>query len=73
MVLITSGTIEWPAAKPGCLKGMKFLTTGILETIEREDAVQLLRDCSGHVMSGMSKNLTYLIVGRDAGKLLLFV
>lgn len=51
---------------------MKFLTTGVLETITREDAVELLRQCGGHVMSGMSKNLNYLIVGRDAGQLLLF-
>lgn len=65
--MIASGTVEWPNAKPGCLRGMKFLTTGILETIAREDAVQLLTDCGGHVMSGMSKNLSYLIVGRDAG------
>lgn len=61
------GSVDWPDKKQGALKGMKLLSTGILETIERENLNQLLADCSGHVMSTMSKKLDVLIVGRDAG------
>jgi BRCT domain type II-containing protein len=59
--------VEWPQPKAGALRGKKLLVTGIMETIVREDLIQLITDCSGHVMSGMSKNLDILIVGRDAG------
>ena len=61
------GTVSWPEAKQGALKGMKLLSTGVLETVERETLNTLLADCSGHVMSTMSKKLDVLIVGRDAG------
>lgn len=59
--------MEWPKPKPGCLKGVKILSTGVFETIEREDMISLLTDCGAHYYSGMSPNLHYLLVGRDAG------
>ena len=61
------GSVQWPLPKKGALKGKKLLSTGVLETIEREALNQLLVDCSAHVMSTMSKKLDVLIVGRDAG------
>lgn len=62
-----SGSVSWPSPKRGCLHGLKFLSTGVLETITRDDLNNLITECSGHVMSTMSKKLDYLIVGRDAG------
>lgn len=59
--------LVWPEPKQGALRGTKLLVTGIMETIEREKLNQLLAECSGHIMSGISKNLDILIVGRDAG------
>ena len=61
------GTVKWPEAKQGALQGMKLRATGVMETVEREDLNRLVDGSSGKVMSGMSKNLDYLIVGRDAG------
>lgn len=46
---------------------MKFLSTGVYETIEREELIDLIKGSGGHYYSGMSKNLHYLLVGRDAG------
>ena len=61
------GAVSWPEAKSQALSGKKFLVTGVLDTIERDEFIKLIKESGGHVMSGMSKNLDYLIVGRDAG------
>ena len=61
------GEVEWPKSKAGALTGKKFLVTGVMETIDRQELVDTIKESGGHVMSGMSKNLDYLIVGRDAG------
>jgi len=61
------GAVQWPRPKAGCLAGLKFLSTGVYETIERDDLYDLLKGCGARVYSGMSKNLDYLLVGRDAG------
>lgn len=51
----------------GCLDGIKILTTGVYETIEREDLLDLLNRCGAKCYAGMSRYLNYLLVGRDAG------
>ena len=61
------GAIEWPQAKSGRLTGIKFLSTGVFETIERDDLYEIIKSSGGRVYSGFSKNLDYLLVGRDAG------
>ena len=43
------------------------MSTGVFETIEREQLVDLLVGCGARYYSGMSPNLDYLLVGRDAG------
>lgn len=64
---LMTGTVTWPKPKKGCLKGVKILSTGVFETIERDDLVSLLTGCGAHYYSGMSPHLHYLLVGRDAG------
>lgn len=61
------GAVEWPQPKRGALLGQRFLLTGIMETIEREDLQDIISECGGSFMTVVSKKLTYLIVGRDAG------
>lgn len=61
------GSVDWPKPKRGALKGQRFLATGILETIKREDLYKLIEGCGGKVKTAVSKKLNYLIVGRDAG------
>lgn len=61
------GDVEWPKARAGVLDGQNFLSTGVFETITREDLHQLIKGSGGRVMTVLSKKLTYLLVGRDAG------
>lgn len=37
------GSAEIPVGAPNCLSGLKFVVTGILETIEREAAEELIQ------------------------------
>lgn len=53
--------------KPGCLAGLTFILTGVLETIERETASSLIKQCGGRVTSTISRNTTYIVVGDGPG------
>jgi hypothetical protein len=68
------GTVQWPEPVDGALEGERFFSTGVLETIERDNKdgahpnlVDLITGCGGIYMTVVSKKLTYLIVGREAG------
>ena len=50
-----------------CLEGLSFVITGVLESIEREQAVDLVKRHGGKVVSAVSKRTNYLVVGRDPG------
>lgn len=51
----------------GPLTGKTFLITGRLETLTRSQAESALRQLGGTIASGVSKHLSYLVVGEDAG------
>jgi BRCT domain type II-containing protein len=53
--------------KPGCLSGLTFVVTGVLETINREQTVALIKQYGGRVTSSISRNTSYLVVGDDPG------
>lgn len=50
-----------------CLEGCVFVVTGVLESMERDDAKSLIERYGGKVTSGISKKTTYLVQGRDSG------
>lgn len=56
-----------PQGKPGCLAGLVFVVTGVLETIEREEANSLIKHCGGRVTSSVSRNTSYVVVGDEPG------
>ncbi|CAL8099615.1 unnamed protein product [Calicophoron daubneyi] len=62
------GSKPIPKGNPTCLKGKTFLITGILESIEREDAQSLIERCGGKVMKTLGKKTEYLVVGREPGE-----
>ncbi|XP_055384368.1 replication factor C subunit 1 [Condylostylus longicornis] len=64
---INPGSKEIPKGKPNCLSGLTFLVTGILESMERDEANQVIKDFGGKVMSTVGKRLNYMIVGEEAG------
>lgn len=49
--------------------GVKICVTGILESIEREQAEELVQRYGGTVSKSITKKLSYAVVGRDAGVL----
>ena len=51
-----------------CMEGLSFVITGILESVEREQAVDLVKRHGGKVVSAVSKKTNYLVVGRDPGE-----
>ncbi|PNF30645.1 Replication factor C subunit 1 [Cryptotermes secundus] len=61
------GGKEVPQGRPGCLSGLVFVVTGVLETIDREETSSLIKQCGGRVTSSVSRNTNYLVVGEEPG------
>ena len=49
------------------IKGKRFLATGKLQKYKREEIKEIILSKGGEYLSGISKNLDYLIVGEKAG------
>lgn len=62
------GSKPIPVGKKGCFNGLKFLCTGVLESIERNEFTRIVEKYGGSTVSGVSKKLDYLVVGSDAGQ-----
>ena len=56
-----------PAPASGELAGQTFLFTGGLQACSRERAQERVRELGGDAASGVSKALTYLVVGGEEG------
>ncbi|XP_034280711.1 replication factor C subunit 1 [Pantherophis guttatus] len=61
------GSKEIPQGGDNCLEGMTFVITGILESIERDEAKSLIERYGGKVTGNISKKTSYLVKGRDCG------
>ncbi|XP_020641898.3 replication factor C subunit 1 isoform X1 [Pogona vitticeps] len=61
------GSKEIPQGAENCLEGMTFVITGVLESIERDEAKSLIERYGGKVTGNISKKTNYLIKGRDCG------
>ena len=55
------------ARQKGPLSGKKFVITGTLPSLSREEAKRLIESHGGSVASGISKQVHYLLLGEDAG------
>lgn len=64
---IHPGSKEIPKGKPNCLAGLSFIITGILESLDREEAAELIKSCGGKVTSALSKKTNYMVIGEEAG------
>ena len=51
-----------------CLDGLTFVIMGILESIEREEAADLIQRYGGKVTQSVSKKTSYVIMGQDPGE-----
>ncbi|XP_049763833.1 replication factor C subunit 1 [Schistocerca cancellata] len=56
-----------PEGSPNCLEGLVFVITGVLDSLDRDEATELIKKYGGRVTSSLSRNTSYLLVGEDAG------
>ncbi|KAM9315001.1 replication factor C subunit 1 isoform 2-T2 [Pholidichthys leucotaenia] len=61
------GSKEIPKGEENCLEGCVFVLTGVLESMERDDAKALIERYGGKVTGNISKKTSYLVQGRDSG------
>ncbi|KAL9963269.1 hypothetical protein ACROYT_G032452 [Oculina patagonica] len=62
------GSKPIPEGAENCLEGLTFVITGVLESIERDDAADLVQRYGGKVTQSISKKTSYIVVGRDPGE-----
>lgn len=58
---------EVPDGAENCLAGLTFVFTGLLESLGREEGVELVKRYGGKVTTAPSKNTSYVVMGSDAG------
>uniref|UniRef100_A0A8C4QTW2 Replication factor C subunit 1 n=1 Tax=Eptatretus burgeri TaxID=7764 RepID=A0A8C4QTW2_EPTBU len=62
------GSKEIPKGGENCLEGLTFVLTGVLESMERDEAKSLVERYGGKVTGNVSKRTDFVVVGRDAGQ-----
>lgn len=63
----TDNRPEDSLSKNNKLEGKTFLFTGTMQELKRDRAKQLVEENGGKLLSGVSANLNYLVVGEEAG------
>ncbi|XP_056630232.1 replication factor C subunit 1 isoform X2 [Diorhabda sublineata] len=61
------GQKEIPKGKSDCLAGLTFLRTGVLDSLEGEEFLNLAKEHGGRVVHAVSKKVNYVVVGEDPG------
>ncbi|XP_013790189.1 replication factor C subunit 1-like, partial [Limulus polyphemus] len=56
-----------PEGEDGCFSGLTFVSTGVLESLERDQVKELIEKYGGKLTQSVSKKTSYLLIGRDAG------
>eukprot|EP00770_Monocercomonoides_exilis_P006256 MONOS_6226.1-p1 / transcript=MONOS_6226.1 / gene=MONOS_6226 / organism=Monocercomonoides_exilis_PA203 / gene_product=Replication factor C subunit 1, RFC1 / transcript_product=Replication factor C subunit 1, RFC1 / location=Mono_scaffold00193:53979-59015(+) / protein_length=1341 / sequence_SO=supercontig / SO=protein_coding / is_pseudo=false len=61
------GKKQIPVGQPNCLAGLHFAVTGQLDSMGREQCIDLIKQYGGTVHSSVSKTVNYLIQGKATG------
>lgn len=61
------GSKEIPEAADNCLHNLSFLITGVLDSLEREEADEIIKKYGGKILHSVSKKLSYILVGDQPG------
>ncbi|KAJ6852365.1 replication factor C subunit 1 isoform X2 [Iris pallida] len=61
------GEKEVPEGAPDCLAGLTFVISGTLDSLEREEAEDLIKRHGGRVTSSVSKKTNFLLADEDIG------
>lgn len=62
-----AGSKEIPTGEENCLAGLKFVFTGLLNSISREEGQELVKRYGGEVTGAPSSKTSYVVLGTDAG------
>lgn len=58
---------EIPTGAENCLAGLTFVFTGLLEALQREEGIELVKRYGGKVTGAPSSKTSYVVLGNDAG------
>ncbi|XP_032689501.1 replication factor C subunit 1 isoform X2 [Odontomachus brunneus] len=61
------GSKTIPTGAKNCLAGLSFLITGVLDSLERNEAEDLIRNYGGRSVNSISGKVNYVIVGDEPG------
>lgn len=62
-----AGQKEVPQGAENCLTGLSFVFTGLLQTLQREEGQNLVKQYGGKVTGAPSKKTDFIVLGSDAG------
>lgn len=62
-----AGAAEIPEGQEGCLTGLSFVFTGVLQTIGRDEGQELVKRYGGKVTGAPSSKTDFVVLGTDAG------
>jgi replication factor C subunit 1 len=63
-----AGNKELPVGARNCLANRVFVITGVLDSLEREDCTELIKEYGGRVVSAVSGKVTHGVVGTEPGE-----
>ena len=63
----SGASVELPVGRENCLAGLTFVFTGVLNSLERNQGLELVKRYGGKVTSGPSKKTSFVVLGADAG------
>ncbi|XP_011874559.1 PREDICTED: replication factor C subunit 1 isoform X2 [Vollenhovia emeryi] len=61
------GSKEIPTGAENCLAGVTFLSTGVFDSLERNEVEELIQKYGGRTVNSVSSKVNYVIVGDVAG------
>ncbi|EPX71172.1 DNA replication factor C complex subunit Rfc1 [Schizosaccharomyces octosporus yFS286] len=61
------GSKQVPIGNDNCLSGLSFVITGILETLTRQEATDLVKQYGGKVTGSPSNKTDFILLGENAG------
>lgn len=65
---VNRGTKELPVGHPDCLTGKTFVISGVLDSLTRPEAEDLIKRHGGKVTGAVSSRTSFLIVGQYTGR-----
>jgi hypothetical protein len=63
------GNHPLPIGMPDCLRNLEFCVSGVQRSLYDEEVIDLIRKYGGRVTSAVSSKTSYLVLGKDPGKL----